>query len=100
MFSGIVTKNFNDFTNQLVAGFAFDQREYEVNALRGERFYIPDYISMNNTDPTTQRQKSTLNRVRNVGWFAQVQTGYKDILFVTLSPLRWCIDVGKARIYA
>ncbi|HYF30075.1 MAG TPA: SusC/RagA family TonB-linked outer membrane protein [Chitinophagaceae bacterium] len=84
-FTSIITKNINDFSNQLVAGFAFDQREYEVNAIRGERFYIPDYVSINNTDPTTQRTKSTLNRVRNVGWFAQVQTGYKDILFITLS---------------
>lgn len=84
-FTGIITKNFRDFTNLIVAGFAFDQREYEVNALRGQRFYIPDYISINNTDPTTMRSKSTLNRVRNVGWFAQLQTGFRDILFITLS---------------
>ncbi len=84
-FTSIMTKNFNKFRNQFVAGFAFDMREYEVNAARGERFYIPDYISMNNTDPTTQRFKSTLNRVRNVGWFGQLQTSYDDILFLTFS---------------
>lgn len=84
-FTSIMSKNFGQFNNQLIGGFAFDQREYEVNALRGERFYIPEYISINNTDPTTQRTKSTLNRIRNVGWFAQLQTGYSNILFLTLS---------------
>jgi len=84
-FTGIATKQFGKISTQFVAGFAFDQKEYEVNAMRGERFYIPDYISINNTDPTTMRNKSTLNRVRNVGAFAQAQAGYKDIIFATLS---------------
>lgn len=84
-FTGIINKNFGQFTNQFLAGFAFDQKEDEVNAMRGERYYLPDYISINNTDPVTQRNKSTLVRIRNVGWFAQLQTGYRDILFVTLS---------------
>ncbi len=84
-FTAIATKQFNKVSTQFVTGFAFDQKEYEVNAMRGERLYIPDYVSINNTDPTTMRTKSTLNRIRNVGWFAQAQAGYKDIIFATLS---------------
>ncbi|MBC7936165.1 MAG: SusC/RagA family TonB-linked outer membrane protein [Rhizobacter sp.] len=84
-FTGIVRKDFGNITNQLVAGFAFDQREYEVNAVSGTTFYLPDYVSINNTDPITQRSKQTLNRIRNVGWFGQLETGYKNYAFLTLS---------------
>jgi len=84
-FTAIANKQFGDVSTQFVTGFAFDQKEYEVNAMRGEKLSIPDYISINNADYSTMRSKSTLNRIRNVGWFAQAQAGYKDIIFATLS---------------
>jgi ferric enterobactin receptor len=84
-FTGIVNKQLGNFSNQLVAGFAFDQRNYEVISSRAEKFGLPDYISINNTDPTTVRTRNVLNRFRNVGWFGQLVTGYKDIIFLTVS---------------
>ncbi len=84
-FTASIKKDFKKFTNTLNSGFAFDQRDYEVNSTSGTTFYLPDYNSINNTDPVTQRSKSTLNRVRNIGFFGQLETGYKNYAFLTLS---------------
>ena len=84
-FTAIVTKKFGKFNNQFAGGFAFDQTDYEVNSTYGTTFYLQDYISINNTDPVTMRSKSVLNRVRNVGWFGQLETGFNNLAYLTLS---------------
>jgi ferric enterobactin receptor len=84
-FTAIATKKWGKINNQLAVGFAFDQTDYEVNSTYGTTFYLQDYNSINNTDPVTQRSKSVLNRTRNVGWFGQLETGYNNMAYLTLS---------------
>jgi hypothetical protein len=57
-------KTFGDFKASFTFGGSLDDRNYEVTAVRGEKMYIPDYNSINNTDPTTQRNKLTITRQR------------------------------------
>ncbi|HMP29528.1 MAG TPA: carboxypeptidase-like regulatory domain-containing protein, partial [Saprospiraceae bacterium] len=54
---GTIKKSFNDFNLTFVAGGTFDDRNYEVTSTRGEKLFLPDFESVNNTDPTTQRSK-------------------------------------------
>jgi hypothetical protein len=43
--------------------------------------YIPDYNSINNTDPTTQRNKLTITRQRLLSLLGTFDLGYKDLIF-------------------
>ena len=74
-------KTFGDFKASFTFGSSVDDRNYEVTAVRGEKMYIPDYNSINNTDPTTQRNKLTITRQRLLSLLGTFDLGYKDILF-------------------
>jgi ferric enterobactin receptor len=51
----------------------------------GTRFYEPDFYSINNTDPTTQRVLYSNPIRRKMGAFAQAELGYDDLLFLTVT---------------
>ncbi|MEZ4903819.1 MAG: SusC/RagA family TonB-linked outer membrane protein [Spirosomataceae bacterium] len=60
-------KKIGNLNTSLLVGNSIDDRNYEVTAVRGEKLYLEDYNSINNTDPTTQRNKLTITRQRLVG---------------------------------
>lgn len=82
---GTVKKQFKDLKVTLVAGGTFDDRNYEVTSTRGEKLYIPNYISINNTDPVTQRSKLTVTRQRLVSLLSTLELNYKDYLIFNLT---------------
>jgi TonB-linked SusC/RagA family outer membrane protein len=76
-------KAFGDFkTSFMVGGEVFDNR-YEVTSIYGEQLYLPDFNSINNSLPTTQRNKLTVTRKRIVSGIGKIDLNYKDILYVT-----------------
>jgi len=77
-------KSFGDFKATLTFGGSLDDRNYEVTSIRGEKMYIPDYNSINNTDPTTQRNKLTITRQRLLSLLGTFDIGYKDLLFFNI----------------
>ena len=80
-----VNKQFGKFKfSTQVGGDVYDSR-YEVNASYGEKLYISDFNSINNTDPTTQRAKLTLVQQRRMGVFAQMMWSYQNLLSVTVT---------------
>ncbi len=79
-----VKKNFGRFKSSLLLGTTFDDRRYEVNAIRGERLYIADFNSINNTDPTSQRNKSTLTRQRLVSVLGSFDVSYDDMVYLSV----------------
>ena len=48
-------------------------------------FYDPNFYSINNTLPTTQRAMLSINNFRGFGVFGQAVLGYKTILYLTLT---------------
>jgi TonB-linked SusC/RagA family outer membrane protein len=82
---GTVKKQFGDFKMTLVGGGTFDDRNYEVTSVRGEKLYIPNFVSINNTDPTTQRSKLTVTRQRLVSLLSTFELNYKDYLILNLT---------------
>jgi hypothetical protein len=78
-----VKKKFGDFnTSLMVGGDIFDNR-YEVTSVYGEQLYLPDFNSINNTLPTTMRNKLTVTRKRIVSGFGKIDLSYKDIFYLT-----------------
>ena len=78
-------KSFGKLGTNLTLGTAIDDRRNEVNTLYGERFYLPDFNSINNTEPTTQRTRATLTRTRLVGAFAKAEINYNEWLILNLT---------------
>ena len=79
------THNFGDFNNTYIIGANFNDYNYNTNAQVGEKMYDPNFYSINNTLPTTQRTKNTVNRFRGFGTFAQAVLGYKSLVYLTLT---------------
>jgi len=76
---------FGKYSATFVLGGNFDDYNYQTNSQSGERFFDPDFYSINNTLPSTQRARYVLNRYRNVGFFGQAVLGYESLLYLTLS---------------
>src|SRR5690606_18089240 len=78
-------KDFGKFKPVMRIGSDVDYSKYEVTSTRGEKFVKEDFYSMNNTDPTTQRVYNAEANRRKVGVFGNLELGYADLLYVTLT---------------
>lgn len=82
---GTIKKSISDINISFTGGGSFDDRNYEVTSTRGEKLYLPDFKSVNNTDPTTQRSKLTITRQRLVSLFSTMELDYRSRLILTLT---------------
>lgn len=97
----LVQSNFSDPTINILAGYnnsffnekftfsgqvGYHQMENAItrSALNGTGFVVPDFQSINNTDPLTQvgTQRNTKRRIQALS--AQFELGYNNIAFITL----------------
>jgi len=89
IFNGSLTVSakhkFGDFNNTYVIGATFNDYNSATDSQRGTNMYDPNFYSINNTLPSTQRTLTYVNRYRTVGAFAQAIMGYKTLLYLTLS---------------
>jgi TonB-linked SusC/RagA family outer membrane protein len=73
-----------NFSTNLTIGGSVDDRNYETTAVSGERLYIPDFRSINNSDPTSQRNKLTVTRQRLLSVLGSFEFGYKNLAFLSV----------------
>jgi ferric enterobactin receptor len=89
VFNGSLTASarhsFGDFNNTYIVGGTFNDFNSTTDSQQGTNMFDPNFYSINNTLPTTQRALRYTNRYRNVGAFAQAVLGYKTLLYLTLS---------------
>jgi TonB-linked SusC/RagA family outer membrane protein len=80
-------KNFldNKLKTTLRLGSSIYDWSSTTNSIRGEKFIEPDFKSLNNTDPTTQRQYSVTSRKRLVGFYGNLDVNFKNFLYLTLT---------------
>jgi len=81
-----------------LSGYAESSRR-TINAQRGEQFYEPNFVSINNTAPLTRDAKLTQEEIRKVRFFANYTFGYKDLLFLNFSGVREGISTLSSRLY-
>lgn len=79
------TRDWGNYNATFILGSSFDMYDYDTESQYGEKFYDPNFYNINNTSPETRNALSVYNQYRNVGWFGQWISGYKSILFLTLS---------------
>lgn len=80
-----IQKQFGKFGSNVRLGSSIFNKSQAILATRGERFFVPDFNSINNTDPTTQRSLSNLIRRRLVGVWGSATFDYDKFLFLTVT---------------
>jgi TonB-linked SusC/RagA family outer membrane protein len=97
----LIQSNFSDPTINILAGYntkflddklsfsgqvGYHQLENKVtrSASYGTRFIVPDFQSINNTDPLTQTSSQRNTRRRIQALSAQFEFGYNNLAFITL----------------
>jgi TonB-linked SusC/RagA family outer membrane protein len=66
----------------LLLGTSIEDNKSEVSASYGEKLYLPEFNSINNTDITTQRAKTTIVQKRLQSVFGNLDLNFKDILYL------------------
>jgi TonB-linked SusC/RagA family outer membrane protein len=84
-FLATVKKNFGKLSTSLLLGTTIDDRNYKVTTAYGEKLYLPDFNSTNNTDPTTQRNKYTQTQQRLQSVLGSLTLNYDELLILTLT---------------
>jgi TonB-linked SusC/RagA family outer membrane protein len=85
LFKATVKKNFGSFNNSFTTGFAFENNTSRIEAQKGERFYEPEFISINNTDPLSRDAKTSISNVRKTRFFGNLVSGYKNFAYLSLA---------------
>ena len=75
-----VRKKFGKINNIVVAAFTFDSRKYEINSIKGERFFDKEFVSINNTDPLTIASITTNSNWNRAGAFITYNGTYNNWL--------------------
>ncbi len=78
-------KKIGNVSNTLIGAFTFDTRKYEVNAVKGERLYDPNFLSINNADPITVGSLTSNENYNRFGSFLNYSGNYNNWLNISLS---------------
>ncbi|MES3034392.1 MAG: SusC/RagA family TonB-linked outer membrane protein [Gemmatimonadota bacterium] len=71
------------FTISGLAGNLISDLRSQTNALRGQDFLDPNFVSINNTNSRTNR--TTLAQRRLISFFGQATLGFRDYLYVNVT---------------
>ena len=88
VFRGTIRKKIGKFSNTFIAGFANDNSLTTIQAQKGERFFEPNFKSLNNTDPLTLFAKTTKFLTRKVRFFGNYSVTYNNMLTASISGTR------------
>ncbi|MES2276464.1 MAG: SusC/RagA family TonB-linked outer membrane protein [Bacteroidota bacterium] len=88
-------KTFGDFRTTLAVGTEAISNTDDINGFYGERFIQPDFNSINNTTPTTQRNSDYLKKVRYLSAIARGSVVYKEMLTLNVSAR----EEGTSKLY-
>lgn len=84
-FRATVRKKTGKINNTIIAAFTFDSRKEELNGVRGERLFDPNFISLNNTDPLTVATVTTNTNFNRMGAFINYSGTFKNYWTFSLS---------------
>jgi ferric enterobactin receptor len=82
---GTIKKKIGKFSNTFTAGFANDDFRTRIEAQKGERFFEPEFKSLNNSDPTTIGAKTTIIRSRKVRFFANYNLSFNNLVYASIA---------------
>ncbi len=85
MFMASVKKQYGAFKTTLRVGTSLDDSRRVTSSQRGDSLFIPEFNSMDNTNPTFQRlrQRNQLRRI--LGVFGEFSVNYSDLVYLTVA---------------
>ncbi|MEZ0483108.1 SusC/RagA family TonB-linked outer membrane protein [Fibrella aquatica] len=78
-------KDFGKLSLSGLVGQALYDFDYVSLATRGEKFLDPNFVSINNTDPLTQKSREFIRKRRLLGVFGSATVGYNDVAYLTVT---------------
>jgi TonB-linked SusC/RagA family outer membrane protein len=84
-FVASVKQQFGNFKTTLRLGTALDDSRTFTSSQRGDSLFIPDFNSLDNSNPTFQRlrQRNVLRRI--MGVFGEFSVNYNDLVYFTVA---------------
>ncbi|MEO7363096.1 MAG: SusC/RagA family TonB-linked outer membrane protein, partial [Gemmatimonadaceae bacterium] len=67
------------------AGNAISDAKSQTNALKGQDFLDPGFVSINNTNPAQRQNRTTISQRRLVGVFGSATFNYNQYAFLTVT---------------
>jgi ferric enterobactin receptor len=83
-----LNKRFNKFTTDAIFGFTADEGNTDIDSYSGSRFIEQEFVSINNTEPTTRNALSTINKTRRVRGYSTFNLGYNNIAYLNFAASR------------
>lgn len=85
LFLASVNQQFGKFKATLRVGTALDDSKRYTSSQRGDSLFIPDFNSLDNTNPIFQRlrQRNQLRRI--MGVFSEFAFNYNEIIYLTVA---------------
>ncbi len=71
------------YTNTLITGGYYESELIKISSQRGEQFFEPDFVSINNTQPLTRGALLLENLIIKVRTFANYTFGYNNLFYLT-----------------
>jgi ferric enterobactin receptor len=88
VFRGTIKKKIGKFSNTFIAGFANDNNLTRIEAQKGERFFEPNFKSLNNTDPLTLFAKTTVLQTKKVRFFGNYNLSFNNLVYASVAGTR------------
>jgi ferric enterobactin receptor len=80
VYRATVKKKFGKINNIITTAFQFDSRKYEINSIKGENFFEPEFVSINNTNPLSVASITTFSNWNRAGAFITYNGTYNNWL--------------------
>ncbi|HEX7904306.1 MAG TPA: SusC/RagA family TonB-linked outer membrane protein [Chitinophagaceae bacterium] len=76
------------FTNDFYAGAYLEDNKSTLYSQRGEKFFEPDFISINNTDPVSRIASLSQYEIRKVRFYGGYTFGFNNLLYISATGTR------------
>jgi TonB-linked SusC/RagA family outer membrane protein len=86
-------KSFGKFNSKIMVGNAVNDNYFRILSTSGNKFFDPNFNSINNTDATTQRSQERIIQSRVIGFFSEFNIDYDKIIFLSLTGRKDWVSV-------
>jgi TonB-linked SusC/RagA family outer membrane protein len=92
-FLATAKKSFGKFNSKIMVGNAVNDNYFRILSTSGNKFFDPNFNSINNTDATTQRSQERIIQSRVIGFFSEFNIDYDKIIFLSLTGRKDWVSV-------
>jgi TonB-linked SusC/RagA family outer membrane protein len=92
-FLATAQKSFGKFNTKILLGNAINDNYFRILSTSGNKYFDPNFNSINNTEATTQRSQERIIQSRIVGFFTEVNFDYDKIVYLSLTGRKDWVSV-------